>query len=172
MHHPAQTSAAATPWPVCPGCEHCNVASDWSNTEHRCIECGNQWIETPPADHRATVTLREPGARRPRVDTLDLCRLVRSINRQEAPVERAAWGLAEGLARAADALESQGDVLALATLGLAREADGYDLTEAEFLALARRAYQFARWHRAEVGPPEAETVAAFGILKAQQAAQP
>lgn len=158
------------PWPVCPGCEHSNTASDWSNTEHRCLDCGSTWIENPPPDMRAKVTLREPG-RRARVDTLDLSRLVLSISRQEPPVERAAWGLAEGMSRAADALASQGDALALATLGLAREADALDLTEADFLALAKRAHQFARWHARECGPPEAELVAAFAICKAQEVAR-
>lgn len=109
--------------------------------------------------------------RRPRVDTLDMCRLVRSVGRQEPAVERAAWALSEGYSCAADVLASQGDALALATLGLAAEADTLDLTEAEFLALARRAYQFARWHRVESGGRETEMVALLAVLKAQEGAR-
>ena len=39
-----------TTWPICPSCEHhARVYSDASNTEHRCGDCGHQWIERPPA---------------------------------------------------------------------------------------------------------------------------
>lgn len=39
-----------TTWPVCPSCEHhARVYSDGTNTEHRCGDCGHQWIERPPA---------------------------------------------------------------------------------------------------------------------------
>lgn len=152
------------PWPVCPGCEHSNTASDWSNTEHRCIDCGSTWIENPPPDMRAKVTLREPG-RRARVDTLDLCRLIRCISRQEPPVEHAISLLAQGLVLAGGALRSRPDALALALLGLADEAVQHDLTEAEFVALARRAWQFARWHDRETGAQRCAKETADAMLK-------